>query len=135
MPAGSLAADSAVHSGAFAANNMRSETASKQSQNQSSSGSSSANGAPAPTYVSDQYVRDPRGPHGKNITEGFADEPGLKDGTQQALKAEPGSINDPSREAEKAFDLKDKTRTRDAGPREHHVTDGNKYDNLGEASS
>ncbi|KAF4122011.1 hypothetical protein GMORB2_7604 [Geosmithia morbida] len=83
----------------------------------------------APSYVAEQYIRDPRGPHGKNISDGFHHS-GTEDGTQKAINAEPGSIDDPSRLAERQFDLKDNTRTRAAGPREHHVTHQSKYDSL-----
>lgn len=60
--------------------------------------SSTQQGGPAPTYVNNQYYRDPKGPHGKNLTEGFDDgRPG------DSLSAEPGSEDDPGRVAEETF--------------------------------
>ncbi|TDZ30367.1 hypothetical protein C8035_v002908 [Colletotrichum spinosum] len=83
----------------------------------------------APTYVNNQYIRDPAGPHGKNITEGF-DDKNTKDGVQAAFKAEVGSENDPGRAAEQGF-LQSQTKAgRDAGPRQTEVDGQTVYDNL-----
>lgn len=153
VPAGSLAAESATHDGPFASNNLHSESAKYRTEGISSAyddiagsghyssidggGTGSANAtstATAPSYVENQYIRDPRGPYGKNISEGL-DDSNTQDGTQKAFNAEPGSIDDPSREAEYNLALKDSARTRDAGPREHQVTDKSKFDALNSNTS
>ncbi|OLN96811.1 hypothetical protein CCHL11_02373 [Colletotrichum chlorophyti] len=146
----SLAAESARGGGEFA-NNRGVESGSgsnKSSNNTSSSGtntSSSRTGtgsAPgsgsssipgqagtAPTYVNNQYIRDPAGPHGKNISEGF-DTKNTKDGIQAAFNAEPGSENDPGRVAELGFQQSTTKAGRDAGPRQTEVTGQTVYENL-----
>ncbi|KAL6863330.1 hypothetical protein ACO1O0_003579 [Amphichorda felina] len=88
----------------------------------------------APTYVASQYAVDPKGPHGTNISEGF-DDSGTQDGLQQALNAEPGSINDPARVAEQQMRLKNETKSRAAGPTERTFTNETKYDALNSDAS
>ncbi|KAK2016063.1 hypothetical protein LZ32DRAFT_601656 [Colletotrichum eremochloae] len=146
----SLAAESARHGGPFAENrgvdpNAFSENSSSSNNNNNNNNNSSSRtgtgaapgsgssipgqGAPAPTYVLNQYIRDPKGPHGKNITEGFETE-GVKDGLQEALKAEPGSENDPARVAEREL-LKSQARPgRYAGPRENDISGPILYEKL-----
>ncbi|KAL6821326.1 hypothetical protein V8C40DRAFT_267681 [Trichoderma camerunense] len=53
----------------------------------------------APGYVADQYIKDTKGPHGKNIKEGVDEgQTGEKnDGLARALRSEPGSEDDPNR--------------------------------------
>lgn len=88
----------------------------------------------APTYIADQYVRDTKGPHGKNIQEGF-DDAGTRDGLKAALGAEPGSDQDPSRLAEHQMDLKNNAKSAPAVPRDTHLTNETKYDALNETSA
>ncbi|KAL2198186.1 hypothetical protein P885DRAFT_76892 [Corynascus similis CBS 632.67] len=47
----------------------------------------------APTYVNNQWYRDPAGPHGKNLKEGGFE----GSGTEGGPLPEPGSMEDPSR--------------------------------------
>ncbi|KAI5458532.1 hypothetical protein BGZ63DRAFT_391565 [Mariannaea sp. PMI_226] len=85
----------------------------------------------APTYVNNQYERDPSGPHGKNLHEGGWDNSKAEDGLKKALNSEPGSTDDPSRLAEQQFQLKQAATGRDAGPREESVKTKTAYDALG----
>ncbi|GJD03548.1 hypothetical protein ColKHC_12373 [Colletotrichum higginsianum] len=132
---------SASHGGEFAnnrgvdASNPSSTSATSSSQTSTraapGSGSSSVPGqaGEAPTYVNNQYIRDPNGPHGKNITEGF-DTKNTRDGVQAAFNAEIGSENDPSRAAEQGF-LQSQTKAgRDAGPRQTEAGGQTVYENL-----
>ncbi|KAK1990066.1 hypothetical protein LX36DRAFT_664601 [Colletotrichum falcatum] len=128
VPPDSLAAESAVQGGEFAKNRgVDPNTLSSSNSNSNSNKTSSNTGAsskaePAPTYVLNQYIRDPKGPHGKNIREGFDDEEGVRDGVQEAFRAEPGSENDPAREAEREL-LKSRIKPgRYAGPRETGIS-------------
>lgn len=53
-------------------------------------------GAPAPSYAANQQrLRDPAGPHGKNLTEGGFE----GSGTEEGALPEPGSEQDPTRAA------------------------------------
>ncbi|KAK1674853.1 hypothetical protein BDP55DRAFT_632506 [Colletotrichum godetiae] len=136
VPAGSLAAESASQGGEFASNRGVDTTgtaAPSRTGTGGAPGSSAASipdqAAAAPTYVSNQYVRDPNGPHGKNITEGF-DTANTKDGVQAAFTAEVGSENDPSRVAEQGL-LQSQTKAgRDAGPRQTEVGGETVYEKL-----
>ncbi|KAK4142061.1 uncharacterized protein C8A04DRAFT_38580 [Dichotomopilus funicola] len=56
---------------------------------------SSAQPATAPTYVASQYIRNPAGPHGKNLHEGGFE----GSGTAEGALPEPGSMEDPGRAA------------------------------------
>ncbi|KAI8270071.1 hypothetical protein K4K58_012256 [Colletotrichum sp. SAR11_239] len=127
VPAGSLAAESAANNGSFAAN----PSASTSTGSAPGSGAASVPGqaGAAPTYVNNQYTRDPNGPHGKNITEGF-DDKNTKDGVQAAMKAEIGSENDPGRVAEQHLKLSQTKGARDAGPRQGEVGGETVYDKL-----
>ncbi|TFA99800.1 hypothetical protein CCMA1212_008200 [Trichoderma ghanense] len=93
------------------------------------------NGAPAPTYVADVYLtgKGKGGPHGKNIKEGI-DESELRgkesDGLQKALRAEPGSEDDPSRLAEVRLLERDSWVPGDKGRRQGGVEGGTKFDKL-----
>jgi len=57
-------------------------------------------GGPAPTYVNRQYMRDPGPPKGRNLHEVESFEGEVKDGLEEALRAEPGSEMDPGRAGE-----------------------------------
>ncbi|KAJ4422500.1 hypothetical protein N0V82_002834 [Gnomoniopsis sp. IMI 355080] len=113
VPKDSLAAESVQAGGEFASNrniHMTNTTSSSSSNNDNNAASqkphetpgeaaaNSSQGAPAPTYVNVQYMRDPHGPHGKNITE----DPEMT-GRPAKLNVQPGSKEDPAREAEKRF--------------------------------
>jgi hypothetical protein len=84
----------------------------------------------APSYVNNQYIRDPNGPHGKNLQEGGWDDSKTRDGVQAALNAEPGSQDDPARAAEYQFELKNNAKSRGAGPKEGSLTNETTYDKL-----
>ena len=106
----SLAAESLNEGGAFTSNTgIHSENTTSHSNEPGSHHSSSAGGKnprsadSAPTYVNNQYIRDDSGPHGKNLKEGDWDDSKAADGLKKALASEPGSMDDPSRVAEKQF--------------------------------
>ncbi|ETR99610.1 hypothetical protein M419DRAFT_37666 [Trichoderma reesei RUT C-30] len=131
----SLAAQS-LHSGGEFSHNRASQTeavSSSDLKTQSGRGGEDSNGATAPGYVVDQYLTGKGGPHGKNLKEGI-DESELRgkesDGLQKALRAEPGSENDPSRLAEERMLQRDTMRAEGAGPRQGGVEGGTKYDRL-----
>ncbi|KAJ4396286.1 hypothetical protein N0V93_000505 [Gnomoniopsis smithogilvyi] len=103
----SLAAESLRNGGEFAANRNIHEPDSFLSNDPASqkphetpgeAAANSSQGNPAPTYVNTQYIRDPKGPHGKNVHE----DPEMT-GRPAKLNVEPGSKEDPAREAEKRF--------------------------------
>ncbi|KAJ3958913.1 hypothetical protein N0V92_004505 [Colletotrichum tropicale] len=129
VPAGSLAAESAANNGSFAANPSASATPSTGSAPGSGAASVPGQAGAAPTYVNNQYTRDPNGPHGKNITEGF-DDKNTKDGVQAAMNAEIGSENDPGRVAEQHLKLSQTKGARDAGPRQGEVGGETVYEKL-----
>ncbi|KKO98454.1 hypothetical protein THAR02_09446 [Trichoderma harzianum] len=117
----SLAAESVEHGGEFAQNRNAQQEGVKSSDLKTQSGreggissggksegvsggkSASVSGGKsvgeAPGYVADQYIKDTKGPHGKNIKEGVDEgQTGEKnDGLQRALRSEPGSEDDPNR--------------------------------------
>lgn len=77
-------------------------TSTSYSQGAMSRESGSGDARAAPTYVENQYCRDPSGPHGRNITED--DSIGTEDKAKNAsLVAEIGSKDDPSLLAERKF--------------------------------
>lgn len=88
-------------------------------------------GGTAPSYIAGQYHQDPNGPHGTNLTEGDWDASRGRDGLRKALESEPGSGNDPSRQAERDFKLKDSTAGPDTGPKQDGLDKGSGFDNLG----
>ncbi|KAJ4856574.1 hypothetical protein T069G_09942 [Trichoderma breve] len=92
----SLAAESVQHGGEFAQNRNAQQEGVESSGLKAQSG---REGGEAPGYVADQYIKDTKGPHGKNIKEGVDEgKAGEKnDGLARALRAEPGSEDDPSR--------------------------------------
>ncbi|KAL6900379.1 hypothetical protein GGI43DRAFT_383858 [Trichoderma evansii] len=91
-------------------------------------GKKSAVAGEAPSHVADQYIKDPKGPHGKNVKEGISDKPDAKnDGLQKALRSEPGSEDDPSRLAERQMLQGQSLGGGGAGPRQGHLTGETKY--------
>ncbi|KAL6854507.1 hypothetical protein J3F83DRAFT_484438 [Trichoderma novae-zelandiae] len=95
-------------------------------------GGASAAGT-APGYVVDQYLTDTKGPHGKNIKEGIDEGESRgkdSDGLKKALRAEPGSEDDPSRLAERQMFERDSLGAGGAGPRQGGLEGGTKYDKL-----
>ncbi|KAI1816681.1 hypothetical protein GGS20DRAFT_536510 [Poronia punctata] len=72
---------------------------------------------PAPSYVENQYYRDPNGPHGKNITEDNSI--GTQDKSKNAsFTAEIGSKDDPSLLAEQKFTRGNSATAGSTAPRE-----------------
>jgi len=111
VAAGSLANESNRSGGAFSTNRQQEAVPDPTlGANNSASGgtqrvtpSEEGQGATAPSYVLSQYYRDPKGPHGKNLKEGFEDDDKYEDGVAKAFAADVGSKDDPSRAAEKKF--------------------------------
>lgn len=68
----------------------------------SHSGDSSSAADPGPSYINNQFRRDPHGPHGKNITEDDDIDTGDK-AKNASFAAEIGSKDDPSLLAERKF--------------------------------
>ncbi|KAI3394679.1 hypothetical protein diail_2426 [Diaporthe ilicicola] len=104
---GSLAEESAQSGGEFSNNRNVNDSGSNtgaKAPGTSSSSTSTPGGAAigtAPTYVSNQYIRDSGGPHGKNITEDSE-----MTGRPAKFNVEPGSKEDPGRLAEQDLRLK-----------------------------
>ncbi|KAI1283558.1 hypothetical protein F5Y07DRAFT_349969 [Xylaria sp. FL0933] len=94
----------------------------------------SSGGAPAaPTYVQNQYIRDPSGPHGKNIKEDNSI--GTEDRAKNAsLSAEIGSKDDPALLAERKFTQANTNTVApgNVGGRERPTEDKTTYDVLGD---
>lgn len=90
----------------------------------------------APGYAADVYIKDKKGPHGKKIKEGISDDKaGAKkdqdsDGLQRALRAEPGSEDDPSRLAERQMLQGNSMGARGAGPRQSEMAGESMFDVL-----
>ncbi|KAH7309572.1 hypothetical protein B0I35DRAFT_482331 [Stachybotrys elegans] len=107
----SLASESLNEGGAFTSNtgihseNLTSHSNQPGSQHNTRSSGKATSAGTAPTYVNNQYIRDPAGPHGKNLKEGDWDESKAEDGLKKALSSEPGSKDDPSRLAEQQFQM------------------------------
>jgi hypothetical protein len=82
----------------------------------------------------DMYIKDTKGPHGKKIKEGIRDDKGSSkedsDGLQRALRAEPGSEDDPSRLAERQMLQGNSMGARGSGPRQSEVAGESMYDVL-----
>lgn len=83
-------------------------------------------GGAAPTYVLGQKMRDPAGPHGKNLKEGGFEGSGPGD----SITAEPGSERDPARVAEGEMGLARNRVGREAGPRQGGLEGGHPYEVL-----
>lgn len=85
----------------------------------------------APSHGADQYIKNPKGHHGKNVKEGFSDKIDAKnDGLQKALRAEPGSEDDPSRLAERQMLQGNSLGSGGAGPRQGDLAGETMYDAL-----
>lgn len=95
-----------------------------------SENTSSGNGATAPGYIVDQYLSDPSGPHGKNLTEGGFDDSRITDGLKKALESEPGSMNDPSRLAEAKFARNEAARPSVSGRKDAELSTATAFDGL-----
>ncbi|KAL2149166.1 hypothetical protein VTH82DRAFT_8514 [Thermothelomyces myriococcoides] len=103
VPKDSLAAESVRRGGGFASNpgQQQGEGAQRRPQQQPRSQSEGSGilesqhsyAGAAPTYVANQWHRDPAGPHGKNLKEGGFE----GSGTAAGPLPEPGSKEDPSR--------------------------------------
>jgi hypothetical protein len=155
IPNESLAAESLKEGGEFTSNESihgenqptsRSENASAgrntniSSAPSSGSASKSSDSAPkslagtAPSYVENQYIKAPGGPHGKNLKEGI-DDSNTKDGLKKALGSEPGSQDDPSRLAEQQFQQNQTAAGRDAGPKQSELEGKTAFDALNNETS
>lgn len=87
----------------------------------------------APTYVSSQYIRDPAGPHGKNLKED--DSIGTEDRAKNVSFTEFGTKNDPGRLAEQKFTAMDSTPAASVpGARQKGIDGKTVYDALGSDS-
>jgi len=87
----------------------------------------------APTYVNNQYIRDPSGPKGANLTEGGFDS---DDKNNASFNNEIGTENDPGRLAEGKFQRENAESGPDAGyPRQKGVTGEGSFDALGGETS
>lgn len=94
----------------------------------------SSNVAAAPTYVLNQYYRDPSGPHGKNITEDNSI--GTEDRSKNiSFAAEIGSKDDPGLLAEQKFAQVNSLPAIAGGGRQKGVDDKTPYDALGEETA
>lgn len=127
VPSDSLAAESVEAGGAFAQNrNIHTSTSEGQQQpapnstrphetpaDVAAAAARSEQGGAAPTYVQSQFRRDEAGPHGRNITE----DPEMI-GRPGKFNVEPGSAEDPGREAEKNLRLKQTRGAPGTGERE-----------------
>ncbi|TGJ81129.1 hypothetical protein E0Z10_g7636 [Xylaria hypoxylon] len=88
----------------------------------------------APSYVGNQYHRDPSGPHGKNIKED--DSIGTGDTAKNAsFTAEIGSKDDPSLLAERKLDQANSVAPGSSGGREKTVDNKTTYDVLGDQTA
>jgi len=94
----------------------------------SASGAASSAGA-APSYVSDVYLKDPSGPHGKNIKEDNSI--GTEDKTKNTSFSEFGTNNDPGMAAEQKFALADAAAASSTGARQTAQDGKTPYDALG----
>ncbi|KAL7922200.1 hypothetical protein ACQKWADRAFT_313402 [Trichoderma austrokoningii] len=146
----SLAAESYDEGGEFTQNrNAQPEGASRSGQKTETSGlqdaadlqkahgrhTMSAAAGEAPGSAADQGVKDTKGPHGKKIKEGISDDKAGGDrkkdsnGLQRALRAEPGSEDDPSRLAERQM-LQGRMGSGGAGARQSEITGETRFDVL-----
>ncbi|KAM0479482.1 hypothetical protein ACHAPX_004697 [Trichoderma viride] len=75
-------------------------------------------------------VKDTKGPHGKKIKEGLSSDDKDSDGLQRALRAEPGSEDDPSRLAERRMLQGNSLGAGGAGPRQSEMAGETMYDVL-----
>ncbi|KAI0540226.1 hypothetical protein GGR58DRAFT_176373 [Xylaria digitata] len=85
----------------------------------------------APSYVKNQYRRDPSGPHGRNIKEDDSIGTGDK-AKNTSFAAGIGSKDDPSLLAERKFSQVNSVAPGSLGGRERTVDDNTTYDVLGD---
>lgn len=141
----SLAAESYEHEGEFSENrNAQPEGVSGSSQSEvggrkEASGQQKASGrqgkggvaGEAPSSAADQHSTGAKGHHGKKVKEGMSDKTDEKnDGLARALRAEPGSEDDPSRLAERQMLQRQSLGARGAGPRQGELAGETMYDAL-----
>ncbi|KAI0159909.1 hypothetical protein GGR52DRAFT_563481 [Hypoxylon sp. FL1284] len=105
---------------------QRSTTSSTRQQGPSGDG----NGAPAPSYIQSQALKDPSGPHGRNIKE----DPNL--GTEGKARsatgtAGTGTADDPARAAEDQFVRANTANAGSAGGREKGIDNEQPFGALG----
>ncbi|PHH93112.1 hypothetical protein CDD83_492 [Cordyceps sp. RAO-2017] len=141
----SLAAQSYREGGEFAENrraepeniSSSNDTAGPQAtSSQKASGHAvGSRGGTAPSYVVNQNLRDPHGPHGKNLKEGGFEDPKLEDGLQKAFNAEPGSIDDPGRVAEATFAQKEAAQSSASTQKDGQLSTGTAFDGLNPETS
>lgn len=135
VAAGSLAAQSSTFQSAnkgaapeYVATNseefLRGHSEQQQhSSNGRSNGSNYQQGAPAPTYVNNQYIRDPNGPHGKNL-----EEAAFRDDTEnKSFTADIGADDDPGRAALNKMSAMNETGGPGRGTKQFEVTKDNDY--------
>ncbi|XXG99723.1 dihydroxy-acid dehydratase ilv3 [Hypoxylon texense] len=87
------------------------------------------NGAAAPSYVQSQSLKDPSGPHGKNLTEdeGIATE----DKSKNTSFSKQGTADDPGRAAAEQFNRANTANAGSAGGREKGIDNEQPYGALG----
>ncbi|KAF4960939.1 hypothetical protein FGADI_589 [Fusarium gaditjirri] len=134
-------ADRNTNTNTSSAPSSGSDSKSSSSASKSSgTASKSSNPAPkslagtAPSYVENQYIRAPGGPHGKNLKEGI-DDSNTEDGLKKALESEPGSQDDPGRLAERQFQQYQTAGGRDAGPKQSELEGKTAFDALNNETS
>ena len=129
----SLAAESLRSGGTFSEN--RGTTASQYRPGSENSGPESdatklenqdSYGGQTASYVTSQYRRDPKGPHGKNLQEGGFE----GSGPGSSIEVEAGSFQDPARKAEQDMKLAQSKAGRDAGPRQAGWSQDQRYGSL-----
>ncbi|KAI1768033.1 hypothetical protein GGR53DRAFT_32985 [Hypoxylon sp. FL1150] len=92
-----LTSASKSHEGVHQKTSSGSTTAKTKSHHKGHHKDEDYNGAPAPTYVQSQYIKNPAGPHGKNIKED--DSIATEDKTKNAGVSKAGTAEDPGRAA------------------------------------
>lgn len=96
---GEFASNRNIKSSSSSSSNSNNNPASQKPHETPAEAAANSNqGAAAPTYVNAQSIRDPSGPHGKNITEDAE-----MTGRPAKFDVEIGSKDDPARQAEKSF--------------------------------
>ncbi|KAH8120933.1 hypothetical protein ACSS6W_009724 [Trichoderma asperelloides] len=127
----SLAAESYEHEGEFSENrNAQPEGVSGSGQSEVG-GRKEASGRQKASSAADQHSTDTKGHHGKKSKEGLSDKTDEKnDGLARALRAEPGSEDDPSRLAERQMLQRQSLGARGAGPRQGELAGETMYDAL-----
>ncbi|KAI1375070.1 hypothetical protein F4677DRAFT_423050 [Hypoxylon crocopeplum] len=89
----------------------------------------SHNAGTAPSYVQSQYLKDPAGPHGKNLMED--DSIGTEDKSKNASFSQFGTKNDPGMAAEQKFTRSGVAHAGSTGGREKGVDAQQPYAALG----